>query len=247
LRAYEAHEQEYRRMRERGIATWGQRGGGPALEPDDLRFLEDVLAQGWAPKAGRALEVGCGTGPLARWLAGRGYAVTGLDVSPTAIAMARAQTEPHGVTWRVGDICAGEPAGLGRFDLVLDGRALHCITRPADRGRALANVRALLRPGGVFVLMGMCAPIDRRAFRRQFPSQRLSGPVVYAPAPGSGVWDDAVRDGDGAWLPTRYVAHWRRILAEVRATGFEPVLHRVHRCGPDEPVSALNLAACLGH
>ena len=72
-------------MKERGVRSWNERGVGGqpvrAVDPDAERFLDDVLAQTWAPRAGRALELGCGTGPMLRWLAERGFRGVGIDVS----------------------------------------------------------------------------------------------------------------------------------------------------------------------
>lgn len=62
------------------------------------------------PTAGHAVDVACGQGTAAVWLAGRGLQVTGLDASPVAIAQARSLAARCGV----GDRC--------RFDVVdLDG------------------------------------------------------------------------------------------------------------------------------
>jgi ubiquinone/menaquinone biosynthesis C-methylase UbiE len=54
---------------------------GPGRDADELekRLLGKLLAQ--FPEAQDALEVGCGTGHFSRWLAERGLAVTGLDLS----------------------------------------------------------------------------------------------------------------------------------------------------------------------
>ena len=46
---------------------------------------------------GRALDVGCGAGVLSVWMAQRGMNVTGIDLFPEAIAMARAVAEGKGV------------------------------------------------------------------------------------------------------------------------------------------------------
>lgn len=70
--------------------------------------------------AGRALDVGCGEGGDARWLAEHGWSVTGVDVSETAIERARAAAREAGLTddrvsFQVGDAAGG---GDERFDLV---------------------------------------------------------------------------------------------------------------------------------
>jgi SAM-dependent methyltransferase len=54
------------------------------------RNLVELVEGGTVP-AGRALEIGCGTGTNALWLAGRGFDVLGVDLSPLAIERALAK------------------------------------------------------------------------------------------------------------------------------------------------------------
>jgi SAM-dependent methyltransferase len=68
---------------------------------------------------GRALEVGCGEGADAIWLAEQGWDVTALDVSQVALDKAAAHAADRGltVTWRRADL-AGWPGEPGAYDLV---------------------------------------------------------------------------------------------------------------------------------
>jgi magnesium-protoporphyrin O-methyltransferase len=76
----------------------------------------------WLPErlgGTRVLDAGCGTGQLAMELAGRGAAVTAVDLSPTLIGLARQRSGDEmpatPIDFRVGDML--DP-GLGRFDYV---------------------------------------------------------------------------------------------------------------------------------
>jgi SAM-dependent methyltransferase len=84
-------------------------GGSPRL-PDVFAPYVDAL-----PTAGHALDVACGTGAAAVWLAGRGLTVWGIDVSAVAIEQARQLAQRHGVSDRcrfsVTDLDDGLPAG----------------------------------------------------------------------------------------------------------------------------------------
>ncbi|MDZ4270486.1 MAG: class I SAM-dependent methyltransferase [Mycobacterium sp.] len=77
------------------------------------------------PTAGRALDLACGRGGAAVWLARRGLQVRGYDVSPVAIAQARALADRVDVSARcqfdVADLDAGLPAGPP-VDMVLCNR-----------------------------------------------------------------------------------------------------------------------------
>lgn len=99
---------------------------------------------------GRALDVGCGEGADAVWLAARGWTVTAVDVSDVAVQRARAAAEGAGIAvdWRVGDALRA-PLPAGELDLVsLQYPALPKALGDAAVRRALLDV---LRPGGVLL------------------------------------------------------------------------------------------------
>ena len=78
---------------------------------------------------GRILDIGCGPGDNAIFLASRGMRVTGLDCAPSAISEARARAAAKGarVTFDVAD--ATKLAGYDdAFDTVLDSALYHCLT-----------------------------------------------------------------------------------------------------------------------
>lgn len=248
-RFYHEHEAVYRRMAAEGVRAWNQAqpdGAARAeIDPNTQRFLEDVLAQQWVRRGGRALELGCGTGPMLRWLAGRGFRGVGLDVSRTAVRMAREQSAGQPVRFRVADVCGALPPRLGRFDLVVDGHCLHCITEPEDRRALLASARALLRDGGVLVVQTMCGPVDRRAFRARFPHQRLRGDVIYVPHPRAPEFRGVRPFAGQAHAPVRCVPHWRRVLRELSAAGFAPRLVRLAAAAGEDPTGDLSVAATV--
>jgi SAM-dependent methyltransferase len=95
------------RYRERAGSMWSGRPNG--------RLVAEVSAL----SPGRALDVGCGEGADAIWLASRGWNVTAIDVSDVALARARAAAERVGVAveWICGDAQA-TPLPARSFDLV---------------------------------------------------------------------------------------------------------------------------------
>jgi ubiquinone/menaquinone biosynthesis C-methylase UbiE len=101
----------------------------------------------------RVLDVGCGTGRLAHWIAecvGANGAVTGIDPLEERIHIARSRG--GAVRFEVGqaeDLRAFEDAS---FDAVCMSYVLHWVE---DRAKALAEVRRVLRPGGLLGVMTM--------------------------------------------------------------------------------------------
>jgi SAM-dependent methyltransferase len=79
------------------------------------RFLADEVGD-MAP--GRALDLACGEGRNAIWLASRGWRVVAVDFSPVGIDKGRQRADHAGVTvdWMVADVTAWDPPGL--FDLI---------------------------------------------------------------------------------------------------------------------------------
>ena len=100
----------------------------------------------------RAVDLGCGAGTNAIFLAGAGFEMTGLDISPRAIEMARERAAVEGVrcTFLVADLLGdlkGIPTG---FDFAYDWEVLHHIF-PEDREKYVGNVYRLLRRGGRYL------------------------------------------------------------------------------------------------
>lgn len=101
--------------------------------------------------AGAALEIGCGTGTNAIWLARAGFDVVAVDLSPTAIAAARTKAEgAPGVRFIAGDFLGGE-APAGPFDLVFDRGCFHVFDDAAERALFVRRVAERLRPGGLWL------------------------------------------------------------------------------------------------
>ncbi|HEX7701155.1 MAG TPA: class I SAM-dependent methyltransferase, partial [Kofleriaceae bacterium] len=100
---------------------------------------------------------------IAGSLVERGFDVTGIDISPTAIAWATERAIP-GTRFVVGDVVAEIP---GAYDFVIDGHCLHCIIGD-DRSRMLANVRGALVPGGSLFVATMCGEITLPKLRACF-------------------------------------------------------------------------------
>jgi SAM-dependent methyltransferase len=102
--------------------------------------------------SGAVLDAGCGVGDNAIFLASRGYRVTAIDVSPTAIERAsqRAQAEGVEVDFVVGDAIALDGFD-GRFDTVLDSALYHGLGDD-ERRRYIAALHRATKPGAVLHL-----------------------------------------------------------------------------------------------
>ncbi len=146
-------------------------------EPDPL--LVELVGEG-SIAPGRALEVGCGTGTNALYLAGAGFDVLGVDLSPIAIERARSkQGDATGCVFEVLDFLDADPPG-GPFDLVFDRGCFHTFDEAERRGRFAARVAQLLSRGGRWVsLIGSTEGPERE----HGPPRRSARDVVDAIEP----------------------------------------------------------------
>jgi SAM-dependent methyltransferase len=104
---------------------------------------------------GHVLDVGCGEAAISLRLAARGYTTVGLDLSPTAIDLARAEAAERGLTnatFEVADI--SDFGGYdGRFGTIVDSTLFHSIPVEAREGYLRSIVRAAAPEASYFVLV----------------------------------------------------------------------------------------------
>jgi SAM-dependent methyltransferase len=130
-------EKQYRTRR-----TWGGRANPLLVE----------VATPLTP--GAALDLGCGAGGDALWLARHGWQVTAVDVSPTAVEQVRAQAPS--ITAEQHDLAVSFPAG--EFDLI--SAQYFQTPLPLHRAQVFRTAAHALRPGGRLLVVdhGSTAP-----------------------------------------------------------------------------------------
>ena len=133
--------------RERWNEKWLERIDGSYAEPS--RFL---LSEVEELEPGRALDLACGVGRNALWLADRGWRVTGVDYSEVALAEARRRAVERqlDVDWIYADVTEWEPE-VGAYDLVC---ILYLQVPAADRHAVLRRAVSALAPGGTLLVVG---------------------------------------------------------------------------------------------
>jgi SAM-dependent methyltransferase len=135
-----------------GLTVWDRRA--PAGD------LVDLVEGSDPPRPGRALDLGCGAGTDSVYLAQHGWEVTGIDMVPRALAVARRRAAAAGVSPRYirGDVTRLDELGIGEdFSLVLDFGCFH--TLPDDRREPyVASVSGVAAPGAVMLLFGFARP-----------------------------------------------------------------------------------------
>lgn len=199
---YLAHDRVYKRLRTSGASGWSNSDEVARGIAVISRLLATTELEGRI----RALEIGCGAGNLTEYLASLGFETHGIDIAPEAIRWAKARTaEQHNAPQFVtGDVCSLDTYPNRSFELVVDGRCLHCIIGE-DRTRVLESVARVLEPGGYFIVMTMVGP--------PVPAM-LGDDKRYDPATGT------VLIGD---LAIRYLGSVEQVIQEIERAGFELV------------------------
>jgi SAM-dependent methyltransferase len=135
----------------------------------NVRLAE--VAEGLTP--GRVLDLGCGEGGDAVWLAERGWHVVAVDISETALRRAASEANARGLSDRIDfalhDLSNSFPDGT--FDLV-SAQFLHSMI-PFDRPRVLKWAASAVRPGGLLVIVdhaGSPPWASKLAHHHEFPS-----------------------------------------------------------------------------
>jgi len=157
---------------------------------------------------GRVLDVGCGTGDTAIFLAQKGYAVMGIDFIPQAIALASARAKSAGseISFRVFDALKLDQLHE-RFDTIFDAGLFHNLSN-TDRIRYTKSLEAALEPGGAFHMLcfsdsqpGFIGPrrITKEEICRTFAqdwridSIRATRYKAYYPIGGAEAWIASIR------------------------------------------------------
>jgi phthiocerol/phenolphthiocerol synthesis type-I polyketide synthase E len=140
------------------------------LNPNSIRLALELV--GGIPLSGfRVLDIGCGRGGTAQLLASRlGADVTGVDLSPEAIAFCRDAHKHPSVRFEVGD-AENLPVDDGSCDVVTNVESSH--TYP-DLRAFLCEVRRVLRPGGWFLHTDLLPAARWPEVRAILSSLRLS-------------------------------------------------------------------------
>lgn len=173
-----------------------------------LQGLEEPLVRAALGDVGglAVLDLGCGTGRHALWLATAGATVTAVDFSDGMLAEARKKPEADRVRWVAHDLHTSLPFADGSFDLVVSGLVLEHLRELAE---FFAEARRVLRPGGRAVVSAM------------HPAMFLRGTMARFTDPASG---ELVQPGSVAHSISAFV------MAAVRA-GFQ--LDDVTELAPD--------------
>lgn len=191
-----------------------------------------LVTEAGALPPGRALDAGCGRGADAVWLASRGWHVTAVDVSGTAVSRASEDASAAGrevaerIEWVRADLTTWEP-GERAFDLVTS----HYVHAPGTAEDLFRRLASWVAPGGTLLVVGHGDSAGRA--HAHAPGSQLRAAQVTAALPGD---------------------RWEIVVAEARthvvqgpdgagAVALADVVVRARRTGPSGPGPQLPTAS----
>ena len=121
---------------------------GESFHPGGLESTRKLLAAGGLRAGTRLLDVGCGLGASARLAATEfSFEVDAIDFSADVVARAESEAGSSNVRWASAEVAA-LPFEDGTFEAVL----AECVLSTTDRPGAFAELRRVIRPGGVLLV-----------------------------------------------------------------------------------------------
>ena len=180
---------------------------GPA--PWDIGQPQPAIARLAAEDrfTGSVLDAGCGTGENALHIASLGFSVLGIDVAPTALAIAQAKADDRGITVEFAAADALHLEGLGRtFQTVLDCGLFHTFDGD-ERQEYVASLASVTEHNGILYVLCFS---DHGSDIGPHPISQEELRAAYSPSIGwkvAAIEPDRVQtryhdDGAPAWLAT---------------------------------------------
>lgn len=216
----------------RGEPTF-EGGPAPTVIPWDIQQAQPRLMEleALGGFSGEVLDIGCGLGDNAIYLASCGRSVTGLDGSSAAIEEARRRAAAAGVTVNFDVADATKLAGYeGRFDTVVDSALYHCLdddgrqayiaalyraTRPGARLHLFCfsdgNVNGVIAPMGLVPESNVRDILTANGWRIDF-----LGPTTYLGNAASFSGDDDFREVMAQQMPPEAVQQMREVAARFK-------------------------------
>jgi ubiquinone/menaquinone biosynthesis C-methylase UbiE len=169
------------------------------------RFLQETIARATLRQRSEVLDVGCGTGTNALWLAQQGFRVTGVDISAIAIerAKVKASSVKHMCNFVVADVLTLQMP-VNSFDFAFDLGCFHQFDVPSNRDAFACSICALLKPSAK--LLSINGSTDGTEFNGG-PPRRSAREIVEAFEPyfrflslRTAIFDREGKEQSQAWI-----------------------------------------------
>lgn len=230
---YSAQETAYKIIRENGEAGWQKKTFAEFHDQETNKIIQDYVSQYFKSTAGlKALDLGTGSGPTAHTMFDLGFKVTGIDVCPSAIELAReiALKENKDIKFEVADVLSLNDS----FDLIYDSHCAHCVVLEEDRQKFFSSIYNALNPDGFFILDSM-ANKDSDVSWRKIDTLRLDENFILWHKTKGETHTGVEKIGDAYWCPQRRIYPVEKLREELLQHGFNILAFDVEENEVDGP------------
>lgn len=215
---YDDHEGAYRTIKEKGEFGWQT----PTLEEfnkaREAELITSIVSNHFTSTSGKkALDLGCGTGPTAHTLHSLGFQTTGIDVSPTAIELARKLNSE--ISFEVADVLTYRR----KFDFIYDSHCLHCIVTDDDRRAFFVMLRENLLPGGAAFIDTM---VWREGYYSGIPTLRFDSDFILWHPTKDNTREGCTLNEGKWWCPQRRIYPAPKVLEEISEAGLKVIFKK---------------------
>jgi SAM-dependent methyltransferase len=219
MKYYEEHEVAYQNLKKNGFIGWGKKKTiGEMMAFSQRNEIDRTLLSWEAPLNSRALDLGCGTGPISFYLSEKGFKTLGVDISTTAIMEAkRIASELNLDAEFIAADIIHQTLPYNRFQIISDSSFLHCIVFDGERQACLKNIFNLLDVNGLFILHTM---VSDRAINFGFDFELDEQGVLWYLSKEART-QDAIARPNGWATPQRRILTSDLIRKQILAVGFK--------------------------
>ena len=187
---YHEHLADYAELKAKGLMSRGELYGNPNdfSEFSSKPFLIATLPRLNIKPDAQVLELGCGTGPVACYLAQLGYRVHGIDIIHDAIDKAKAIAAEHrlDIQYEVLDVCQLPRVGE-KYQLIIDSFCSQGIVTDPDRIAMFSGIKTRLAKNGYFVMSCSVFEPNRENPNTQIVDKAMG--KVYTRFDQDALWD----------------------------------------------------------
>ncbi|SFM36098.1 Methyltransferase domain-containing protein [Paenibacillus sp. 1_12] len=224
---FEEHETTYQEIKKDNLEAWDQ-----FHDPKQYNF-ENFMMRPFLERAlelfnvnsteSKVFEYGCGTGTGACFLANRGFTVDAIDISPTAIELAKSMALDRNLKINYSNQDLLEMLELNKeYDLILDNYCLQSIVTDGDRSKLYSVVKSGLKKSGYYIIS--TAMYDElRSYDEDTYYCEDTG-IVYDRIISPESYNEAVRINNEWWLPHRRHLKTEELSEELTRNGFSILL-----------------------
>lgn len=230
---YSAQEPAYKTIRQKGEAGWQKKTFAEFRDPETDKLIHHYVSQHFKSTTGlMALDLGTGSGPTAHAMFDLGFKVTGIDVCPSAIELAReiALKENKDIRFEVADVLSLNQ----KFDLIYDSHCAHCVVLEDDRQKFFSSIHNALNSQGIFILDSM-AHNDSDVSWKKIDTLRLDENYILWHKTKGETHTGVEKIDDIYWCPQRRIYPVEKLKEELLHHGFKILAFDVAVQNIDEP------------